>query len=197
MDYKQQLINEIKQYYFDVGFTLSNHDIQTLNKMDGETLERLWYNTTPSDFLERANIDLVDYTDELTPYQQRRYLGQKPLKRFDANAFAPAIDGAYTKPTNLKPLAGNITKNTVRGGMHLVPIVGAGLTAMDIYQGLSQPVSAGTLDWNQMSPEQQQQRIEGYKQVQDIINNVQARQRVQEQYRQNQADMIRKARFGI
>jgi hypothetical protein len=121
------------------------------------------------------------------------YMGRKSKVLYphivDANSIKNA--GTLGKP------ASSIMKGGVRGAAHLIPIVGAGLTAADIYQGLNQPVAAGTLDWNQMTPKQQQQRIQGYQQVQNIIDNIQARQRVEDQYRQQQADMIRRARFGI
>ena len=198
------VLDYLKQMY---GYSIDPQGIEMLTKNKKAVLD-LFYNGNYGfgDFYDelskRYPIErFTDYYDELTPTQQRVYNGGKALTDFNAHPTQPMKNPArltkFENPTSLKPLAGNITKNTMRGAAHLVPIVGAGLTAADIYQGLNQPVAAGTLDWNQMTPQQQQKRIEGYQQVQDIIDNIQARQRVQQQYNQNQADMIRRARFGI
>lgn len=196
----------------DAGMSIDTQGMKylagNLDKVN-KIINNLDYNATFDDFyaaVRKEMPELYRHTDygemgRITPYQKRVIQGKPALTGFDAQPTAPMRNPSrltkFENPNSLKPLAGNITKNTMRGGAHLIPIVGAGLTAMDIYQGLNQPVGAGTLDWNQMTPQQQQKRIEGYQQVQDIIDNIQARQRVQQQYNQNQADMIRRARFGI
>lgn len=190
------------------GYALDPEGIELLTKNKNKVLD-LFYNGNYGfgDFYDELSKNYpieryTNYYDELTPTQQRVYRGGKTLTGFNAQPTAPMRDPSrltkFEKPTGAlgKP-ASSIMKGGMRGAAHLIPIVGTGLTAADIYQGLNQPVAAGTLDWNQMTPQQQAARVQGYQQVQDIINNVQARQRVEDQYRQQQADMIRRARFGI
>lgn len=55
----------------------------------------------------------------------------------------------FEKPLGtLGKTASNITKG-MRGVAHLIPIVGAGLTAADVYQGLNQPVGAANIPYQQ------------------------------------------------
>lgn len=181
-----------------------------------DKIEKILYNSQYNGFVDpdlfyenltkeipdlRRHLD-IGQLENITPSQRRILNGGKALTGFNAQPAAPMRDPSrltkFEKPAGAlgKP-ANSIMKGGMRGAAHLIPVVGAGLTAADIYQGLNQPVAAGTLDWNQMTPQQQAARVQGYQQVQDIIDNIQARQRVEDQYRQKQADMIRRARFGI
>lgn len=200
------LLDNAGMYIDTQGIKYLTGNLDKVNKI----INNLDYNATFDDFYEAVRKDMpelymhTDYGEmgELTPTQKRISQGGKTLTGFDAQPAAPMRGSShftkFEKPTGVlgKP-ANSIMRGGLRGAAHLVPMVGAGLTAADIMQGLNQPVAAGTLDWNQMSPEQQAARVQGYQQVQNIINNIKAKQRVEDQYRQQQADMIRRARFGI
>ena len=197
----------------DAGMSIDTQGMKylagNLDKVN-KIINNLDYNATFEDFYEAVKKEMpelyrhTDYGEmgRITPYQKRVIQGKPALTGFNAQPAAPMRDPSrftkFDKPVGAlgKP-ANSIMKGGMRGAAHLIPVVGAGLTAADIYQGLNQPVAAGTLDWNQMTPQQQAARVQGYQQVQDIIDNIQARQRVEDQYRQQQADMIRRARFGI
>lgn len=100
---------------------------------------------------------------EIEFYKARQALIKAPDTPYlpdEVIPFQEAMDKVdLTKSTPRRPLgslgkpANSIMKG-MRGVAHLIPIVGAGLTAADIYQGLNQPVGAASV--SQMSPEELQ-----------------------------------------
>jgi len=62
------------------------------------------------------------------------------------------INPKYHPELNAKGALGKTASSIMkgaRGAAHLIPIVGAGLTAADIYQGLNQPVGAANIPYEQ------------------------------------------------
>jgi hypothetical protein len=153
------VLDYLKQMY---GYALDPQGIEVLARNKNAVLD-LFYNGNYGfgEFYDELSKKYpieryTNYYDELSPTQRRISQGSKALTGFDAQPVKNVNRlTKFEKPMGAlgKP-ASSIMKGA-RGVAHLIPIVGAGLTAADIYQGLNQPVGAASV--SQMSPEELQQ----------------------------------------